>query len=92
MVGKPGVGRRERRIGVVRHAAQPARQRQQALAGFVEHVLLLAKQILDEEAIERQRRRLQSIQARTVSIGMRSSSGLNQDVACRQRAISICTR
>ena len=46
---KARIGRRQRRIGVVRHAAEPARERQQPLAGLVEHVFLLAEQILEKK-------------------------------------------
>ena len=63
----------------------------QPLALLVEHVLLLVEQALDREAIHRQVRRSASIQPRTVSSGIASSSGLNQELACCWRANRICT-
>ena len=78
------VGRRERPVGVVRRRGQPARERHQPLAGLVEHVLLLAVQVLDREAVDAQAAPSCSIQPRTVSSGICSSSGLNHDSACCQ--------
>ena len=46
------VGRRQRRVAVVRHAVEAAGERHQALALFVEHVLLLVEQTLDRKAID----------------------------------------
>ena len=48
------VGVREHRVNVVRHVAEPARQRQQQLALFVEHVFLLVVRTLDRESVRRQ--------------------------------------
>ncbi len=50
------VGGRERRVGVVGRGGEAARQRQQVLALLVEHVLLLAVEILEREAVHRQGR------------------------------------
>ena len=49
------VRRRQRPVGVVRRRRQPAGQRHQSLAGLVEHVFLLAIEILDRKAIQPQR-------------------------------------
>ena len=46
------VGRRERPVGVVGRRGQPAGQRHEALAGLVEHVLLLPVEILDREPVD----------------------------------------
>ena len=46
------VRRRQRRVAVVRHAAEAAGKREQPLAFLVEHVLLLVKQALDRKAID----------------------------------------
>ena len=48
------VGGRQRRVGVVRRRREPARQRQQVFALFVEHVLLLPVQVLDGKAVDRE--------------------------------------
>ena len=49
---KLDVGRRQRRIRIVRHSRETRRQRQQMLALVVEHVLLLAIEILDREPVD----------------------------------------
>ena len=56
--GKPGVGRGERGVRIVRHAAQAPREREQALALLVEHVRLLPEHVLDREPVEGQVGRL----------------------------------
>ncbi len=48
------VGRRQRRVGVVRRRREAARERQQMLAFVVEHVLLLTIEILEGEPIHRE--------------------------------------
>jgi hypothetical protein len=52
--GRLHVGGREGRIAVVRHAPEPACEREQTLALFVEHMLLLVKQALDRKPVDRQ--------------------------------------
>ena len=46
------VGRGERPVGVVGRRRQPAGQRHEALAGLVEHVLLLPVEVLDREPVD----------------------------------------
>ena len=48
------IGGGQRGVGVAGRRGKPARQGQQALALVVEHVLLLAVEILDREAVDRQ--------------------------------------
>ena len=45
---------RERRVGVVRRRRKAARQREQMLALFVQHVLLLPVEIFDRKAVDRE--------------------------------------
>ena len=71
--------------------AEPARERQQVLALFVEHVLLLVIRAFDREPVDRQLRRSPAIQPRTVASGIRSSSGVNHDRASAAFAKRICT-
>ena len=61
------------------HAAQPFRQRQQALALRIEHVFLQAEYFLDREPVDR-RVGNSAIHCRTVATGRRSNSGLNHEV------------
>ncbi len=48
---EPHVGRRQRGIGVVGRRREPARERQQVLPLVVEHVLLLAVEVFQREAV-----------------------------------------
>ena len=48
------VGRGQGRVGILRHTAEPARQRQQFLALLVQDVRLQAEHLFDREAIQGQ--------------------------------------
>ena len=86
------VGGRQRGVGVVRRRREAARQRQQVLALLVEHVLLLAIEILDA----RSGRRASSGLAGHPLLhrrqrNLRAAPGLNQALACAAFANRICT-
>ena len=88
-----GVG--EHRVHVVRDVAEAARERQQVLALFVEHVFLLVIGAFDRKAVDRQLGVLAASSPGRSASGIRSSSGVNQDrasAAFAKRIWTFCRR